>query len=255
MHAVISRVRIAAIGCVCDVERMTQPMAYPLPRSNPGRIASICAAIVFSASGAAATPQRSVSATTITSHRDPAARISLPDDVTYVGTDTFLLTKPKLGTFDSCELYAFASGGADGSLRKVYWVQFEHYLPKYPKMHFTYDSPRHVTIDGLDFFVDVNVTQGDGKPDPGSDGDHFYTLLARHGYKRVPMMYVRFVHLLDAAKRKELMIIVGEALPDGLTAAAVQEGGAAHARWPAMEKDFVARAAQSITITPQPQSK
>jgi len=211
------------------------------------------AALIFSASGAAAAPQRSVSANTITSQSDPAASIRLPDDVTYVGTDTFLLTKPKLGKFDACELYAFASGGADGSLRKVYWVQFEHYLPKYPDLHFTYDSPNHVTIDGLDFYVDVNVTQGDAEPDPGSDGDHFYTLLAKHGYKRVPMMYVRFVHLLDAAKRKELMVIVGEALPDGLTAAAIKEGGATHARWPAMEKDFVARAAHSITITPHPQ--
>jgi hypothetical protein len=213
------------------------------------------AAIVLSASGAAAAPQRSVSANTISSQRDPAARIRLPDDVAYVGTDAFLLTKPKLGDFDACELYAFASGGADGSLRKVYWVQFEQYLPKYPDLHFTYDSPRHVTIDGLDFFVDVNVTQGDAKPEPGSDGDHFYTLLAKHGYKRVPMMYVRFVHLLDAAKRKELMIIVGEALPDGLSAAAVKEGGAARARWAAMEKKFVARAARSLTITPQAQPR
>jgi hypothetical protein len=231
-------------------------MAYPLARSRAGRhIVSALAAIVFSASSAVAAPERSVSANAITSHRDPAARIQLPDDLTYVGTDKFLLTKPKLGNFDACELYAFASAGADGSLRKVYWVQFEHYLPKHPELHFTYDSPRHATIDGLDFFVDVNVTQGDGKPEPGSDGDHFYTLLAQHGYKRVPMMYVRFVHLLDAAKRKELMIIVGEALPDGLSAAAVKEGGAAHARWAAMEKDFVARAARSITITPQVQPK
>jgi hypothetical protein len=229
-------------------------MIYPLARSSSGRrTVSILAAIIFSASSAVAAPQRSVSGNTIASQSDPAARIRLPDDVTYVGTDKFLLTKPELGEFDACELYAFASAGADGSLRKAYWVQFEHYLPKYPEMHFTYDSPRHATIDGLDFYVDVNVTQGDGKPEPGSDGDHFYTLLAKHGYKRVPMMWVRFVHLLDAAKRKELMIIVGEALPDGLTAAAVKEGGAAHARWAAMEKDFVARAAQSITITPQAQ--
>jgi hypothetical protein len=229
-------------------------MIYTLAQPSSGiRIATALAAIILSASSAVAAPERSVSANTIISQSDPSARIRLPDDVTYVGTDKFLLTKPELGEFDACELYAFASGGADGSLRKAYWVQFEHYLPKYPKMHFTYDSPRHVTIDGLDFFVDVNVTQGDGKPEPGSDGDHFYTLLARHGYKRVPMMWVRFVHLLDAAKRKELMIIVGEALPDGLTAAAVNEGGTAHARWAAMEKDFVARAAHSITITPQVQ--
>ncbi len=127
-------------------------------------------------------------------------------------------------------------------------MQFEEYVPKYPDLHHTYDSPRHITIGGLDFYVDIEVSDGTAKSKPGSDGEHFYGLLAAHGYKRVPMMYLRLVHLPDAAKRKELMIIVGKHLPDGWTAASVKEGGAAHAQWPAMQDELVAWAAHNIVI-------
>jgi hypothetical protein len=47
------------------------------------------------------------------------------------------------------------------------------------------------------------------------------------------MIYVRFVHLLDEQKRKELLIIYAEDVAStGLTAAELHEGGAAYGRWP-----------------------
>jgi len=63
-------------------------------------------------------------------------------------------------------------------------------------------------------------------------------------------MYVRLVHLPDERKRKELMIIYGEDVAStGLTVAELPEGGKAYARWPAIEKDLVARAEEKITIS------
>jgi len=206
------------------------------------------AALPVTAAASAGAPERHVRDNVVLSTDDPQAAIRLPDDVTYVGTDRFLLTKPNLGPFDACELHAFARADKDGRLRQFYWVHFEHLLPRYPKMHYTYDSKRHTSIGGMDFFVDVDVSDGNTKPTPGSNGEHFYNLLEAHHYKRVPMVHVRLVHLPDATKRKELMIIVADRLPEGVTAASLKKGGSAYARWPAMKEDYIARAVRSISI-------
>jgi hypothetical protein len=218
------------------------------------RIWIYIAALAFSVYDSAAETGRTVSGHTVSSSHDPRVVIRLPNDAAYVGTDRFTLTKLEYGEFDACELFAFADADKSGSLREFYWVQFEEYLPKYPELHYTYDSPRHVTIGGLDFYVDIEASEATGKSKAGSDGEHFYNLLAAHGYKRAPMMFIRLVHLPDAAKRKELMIIVGKDLPDGVTAASLKEGGAAAAQWPAMQDDLVAWATHNIEIEPQARS-
>lgn len=213
------------------------------------RVMVFVAALAWAASALAAAPERQVVGHTIYSPRDPRVEVRVPENVKYVGSDTFALSKPDVGEFDVCELYAFANADRDGSLRKLYWVHFEHLLPSHPEMHLTYDSPRHARIGGLDFFVDTDFSDGTSIPKPGSDTEHFYKLLAAHGYKRAPMMFVRLVHLTDASARKELMLIVGEALPAGVTAATLKEGGKDHARWPSLEKGLIDSAVRSISIT------
>jgi hypothetical protein len=184
------------------------------------------------------------------SQRDPAVAIKLPRFVQYVGEDRFLLTDPKLGDFDACELYAFVDSDDDRHVRKLYWVQFEAYLPSHPDLHHRYDSPRQVIIDGLEFYEDTGVLSADRSPKSGSDEAHFYSLLASQGYRHGDLMYVRLVHLIDAAKRKELMIIYAENLaPTGYTAAQLGEGGAEHAKWGAIADELAGKAERNITIT------
>lgn len=196
----------------------------------------------------AATAERFVADNTVVSRRDPAVKIKLTDSVHYVGSDSFTFSKPELGAFDAAELFAFADAGKDGRIRKYIWVQFEGYLPGHPDLHFTYDSPKHVTIDGLDFYEDIGVTSP--KPlKPGTDSKHFYSLLASHGYHRGDLMWVRLVHLPDAAKRKELMIIYAESLaPTGYTARQLDQGGSAHSKWAAIAAALSRRAIQGIQI-------
>jgi hypothetical protein len=196
----------------------------------------------------AAGAERLVTNTTVVSRRDPAVEIKLPSSVHYVGSDRFTFSKPELGAFDAAELFAFADAGKDGHIRKYIWVQFEGYLPGHPDLHFTYDSPKHVTIGGLDFYEDIGVASP--KPlKPGSDSKHFYSLLAAHGYKRGDLMWVRLVHLLDDTKRKELMIIYAESLaPTGYTAQQLDQGGSEHSQWAAMAAALSRRAIQSIQI-------
>jgi len=194
---------------------------------------------------AAPAPERKVENNAIISERDPKARIELPESVHYVGADRWVL----YGIAD-CELHAFVEADEQKNVQRLYWVQFEGYLPSKPKLKHQYDSPRHATIGGLDFYVDTWTSTDDKKPEAGSDAEHIKALIRAHGYKMpAGMMYVRLVHLLDEQKRKELMFIYGEDLsPTGFTAADLKKGGKAYDQWPAIEKDLVERAEKKITI-------
>lgn len=125
-------------------------------------------------------------------------------------------------------------------------------MPSRPDLHHTYDSPKHATIGGMDFYVDSWVRTKGATAVSGSDREHIEALVSAKGY-RMPqaMMYVRLVHLLDNEKRKELMIIYGEDLaPTGLTAAGLSEGGKAHDRWPGIADALLDRAEKHIMIEP-----
>lgn len=194
-----------------------------------------------------AAPERQATRSAIVSAHDPGVRIQLPESAQYVGGDRWVL----YGVAD-CELHAFVEADSQKNVQRLYWVQFEGYLPAKPELHHTYDSPRHATIGGLDFYVDTWVRPDNAPTEKGSDREHIEALLRQKGY-RMPagMMYVRLVHLLDQQKRKELMIIYGEDLqPTGFTAADLSEGGKAFAQWPNIDKDLVDRAKQKIAVKP-----
>ena len=190
-------------------------------------------------------PERRVEANVITSERDPRVRIQLPKSVRYVGADRWVLYD-----IADCEVHAFVEADEQKNVERLYWAQFEGYIPTKPDFKHQYDSPRHTKIGGLDFYVDSWVRQRDAETRPGSDREHVEALLRIHGYKMpAGMMYVRLVHLLDEQKRKELMIIYGEdVMPTGFTAAELHEGGKAYDQWPAIEKGLVERAEAKIEI-------
>jgi hypothetical protein len=183
----------------------------------------------------------------IISERDPKVRIELPKSVQYVRGDRWVLYD-----IADCELHAFVEADSQQNVERLYWVQFEGYLPSKPELHHRYDSPRHATIGGHDFYVDTWTSTNDKKPAAGSDVEHIKALIRAHGYKMPGgMMYVRFVHLLDQQKRKELMIIYGEDLaPTGFAPTDLTAGGKAHDQWPAIEKALVERAEKKIKIEP-----
>jgi hypothetical protein len=190
-------------------------------------------------------PERRVSGNVITSEREPAVRIELPKAASYVGADRFVL----YGIAD-CELHAWVDADAEKRVSRLYWVQFEKYLPTKPDLHHTYDSPRHVSLGGMDFYVDTWVRSKGDAIETGSDREHIEALIRGKGYANpAGMMWVRLVHLLDAEKRKELMIIYGEDLAGtGLTAPDLVEGGAAHDRWPTIDRSLIERADKAILV-------
>ena len=194
-------------------------------------------------------PERRVEGNVVISERDPAVRIELPKAAQYLGADRWVL----YGIAD-CELHAFAEADAQKNVQRLYWVQFEQYLPSRPDLHHTYDSAKHATIGGTDFYVDAWVRTRDATTQSGSDREHIEMVARARGY-RMPeaMMYVRLVHLLDESKRKELMIIYGEDLaPTGFNAAELSDRGEAHDQWPAIADGLLERSEMRITIEPQP---
>ena len=200
-----------------------------------------CGVLLAQTSG----PERTVKGNVLSSDHDPRVRIRLPGTVQYVGADRWVL----YGIAD-CELHAFVEGDAQRSVQRLYWVQFEGYVPTRPDLHHTYDSPRHVQIGGLDFYVDTWVRSMDAATRPGSDREHIQKLIGLKGYTMpAGMMYVRLVHLLDEQKRRELMIVYGEDLAaTGLTAAELSAGGSAFSRWPGIAQALVERAKQRIVL-------
>ncbi len=91
-------------------------------------------------------PARKVMGNVVRSESDPTVRIELPKTVEYVGADRWVL----YGIAD-CELHVFVEADAQKRVQRLYWVQFEGYLASRPDLHHTYDSPKHATIDGMDF--------------------------------------------------------------------------------------------------------
>ena len=192
-------------------------------------------------------PERKVTGSAVSSTRDPHVQIQLPQSAKYLGADRWIL----YGIAD-CELHAFVQADAQKIVHRLYWVQFEAYVPSKPELAHTYDSPRRTTIGGLDFYVDTWPRANGEQTKPGSDREHIEALIRGKGYiMPAGMMYVRFVHLLDAKKRKELMIIYGEDLaPTGFTAADLVEGGKSHEQWPALENGLIERAKIKIALEP-----
>jgi hypothetical protein len=192
-------------------------------------------------------PERKVGKNVITSAHDPKVQIRLPRSVQYVGADRWVLYD-----IADCELHVFVDADPQKTVQHLYWVQFESYLPTRPELHHTYDSPEHASIGGRDFYVDTWVRGKDADVKHGSDLEHIDTLIRAHGYNMPQaMMSVRLVHLLDAQKRKELMIIYSEDITStGLSAADLLPGSKAYDRWPIIKKDLLKRAEDKISIAP-----
>jgi hypothetical protein len=190
-------------------------------------------------------PERKVSGNTVTSKRDPKIRIEVPKAARYVGADRWILYD-----IADCEIHGYVEADSKKNVQRLYWIQFEQYVPEKPDLHHKYDSPRHAQIGGLDFYVDTWPRANGAETRAGSDREHIEALVKSKGYQMPPgMAYVRLVHLLDPEKRKELMIIYGEALPSGVDAADLDEKGKdRQTKWPAIEQQVIQGAQQRLKI-------
>ncbi len=193
---------------------------------------------------------RTVSGNDLISDHDPPVVLRFDPAFRYLGGQKFVL----YGVADT-EQHFFVETAPDGRLKSVYWVQFEAYLPGKRYTYDYSDSPLRVELGDYEFYTDAEPVDfdPDRKRRRGTDGALARQLLAGHGY-RFPndFAYARLVYLTDESRQKELMIIFIEDLePRGLTAAALEEGGADASRWPEVERAHLDRIRSTLTVTPR----
>jgi hypothetical protein len=213
-------------------------------------LATAISAITFLPSALAnraATQARRVTGQTLTSTHLPAVRIKFDKAFKYVGSQSFVLYD-----IANAEQHFFVDADKQGRIKRMYWIQFEGYLPNNTHSY-DYKSSKTVDIGGLKFIGDVqarNISGNQGRAD--SDGNRGRAFLEAKGYRMASdeVLWQRLVHLVDEAKRNELMIIYLEDLSGmRLTAADLAKGGAAAARWDDVSKGLLDRAIKGMKIS------
>jgi hypothetical protein len=190
--------------------------------------------------------QRQVKGQTITSNQFPAAELTFGNDFRYVGGQVVNL----FGNADA-EQHLFVNAKNGGVVQRFYWVQFEHFLPT-NALTYDYPADRTTDIGGLQFVYDVKswldyaALQAD---DQASDGAAIERLLAQH-HLAFPQraIRVRMFYLPTADHRTELMIIYGEALPEGSTVPVRKDGVALDKESPSSAHAFLENARRDLTI-------
>ena len=189
---------------------------------------------------------RPVSGQVLTSTTMPAVRIEFDKDFKYVGSQSFVLYDVA-----NAEQHFFAELDKEGRVKRLYWIQFEGYLPN-NSHSYNYKANKVVNIGGLAFIADARALNIKTSPSrANSDGSKAREFLESkgHGLAGDDILMQRLVHLVDEAKRNELMVIYIEDLSGtGLTAADLAPGGPAAVRWEEMSNRLLERAQQGMKI-------
>jgi hypothetical protein len=191
-------------------------------------------------------PLREVKGRTVISKDTPAVELEFGKDFKYAGGHRFVLYDVA-----NAEQHFFVDADKDGRIKRLYWVQFEGYLPTNTHSY-NYKGTKSVNIGGLDFIADAyarNIKANPGRPD--SDAVRGRDFLASKGYKlgSDEVLSQRLLHYIGEKKRDELMIIYIEDMSAlGVTAADVNKGGKDEARFSEIADALLARAQKDMKI-------
>jgi hypothetical protein len=202
---------------------------------------------VITAQTTADKPLRTVKGRTLISKETPAATLKFGKDFKYAGGHQFILYGVA-----RAEQHFFVDAGKDGRIKRMYWVQFEGYLPDN-----TYSYKLTVTgsvdIGGFSFIADAyarNIRTNPGRPD--SDGALARNFLAQNGYRlgSDEIISQRLIHFIGDDKRNELMIIYLEDMSaSGSTSADLAEGGKAAEKRKDIYEALLGRALEDLKIS------
>lgn len=194
-------------------------------------------------------PSRTVSGQVLTSTELPAVRLKFDKEFKYAGNQSFVLYDVA-----NAEQHFFVDADKNGRIRRLYWIQFEGYLPNNTHTY-DYKSTKIVNLGGLEFIADAYARNAKASPSrPNSDGSRARAFLESKGYRMGSdeTLSQRLVYLVDEAKRNELMIIYLEDLsPLGFTATDLAPGGKAAGQWERVAKDLLKRATKNMQVLPK----
>jgi hypothetical protein len=177
----------------------------------------------------------------------PAAALKFDKAFKHVGGQTFILYDVA-----RAEQHFFVDADETGRVKRLYWVQFEGYLPGNTHTY-RYKATKTVKVGGLEFIADAwarNVKDSPGRPD--SDGSRARAFLEKKGHRMAgdEVLAQRLVHLVDEKRRDELMVIYMEDLAAmKLTAKDLAPGGRAAGQWEDITKGLLERAVKGFEIT------
>jgi hypothetical protein len=121
-------------------------------------------------------PERVVKGSTITSHRDPAMRIELPHQAQYLGGDRWVLY-----AVADCEIHVFVEADAKKQVRRMYWIQFEQFIPSRPQLQHNYKPEELTKFAGMEMYVRARFGKSDEVVKQGSDLEHVQALVRAKG--------------------------------------------------------------------------
>jgi hypothetical protein len=119
--------------------------------------------VILTAQTTSDKPLRTVKGRTLISKETPAVTLKFGKDFKYAGGHQFILYGVA-----RAEQHFFIDAGKDGLVKRMYWVQFEGYLPDNTHAY-DYRVTKSVDIGGLDFIADAyarNIRQIPAAPIP-----------------------------------------------------------------------------------------
>lgn len=189
-------------------------------------------------------PIRTVEGNVVTSTIDPAVTITVPKTARYAGADRWIL----FGVAD-CEIHVFFEADAQKKIKRIYWVQFEGYIPSKPNLRYQPKSSREETLGELPFFARPRFGSMAEAPRPDSDAARVFGMLQSLGYQLpAHMMNATFIHYFGDM-RKELMIIVMEDMASiGRTSEQLLDGDKARPEWGEIGEAIIRDAKRSVSV-------
>lgn len=175
-------------------------------------------------------PHVNVEGSTLVSTGFPEGTITVDDGLTYVGGETFILYDVA-----RCEIHLYAETDERGRVQRLYWFQFEGYLPSASTRRYDYSGDPHRTmIGGHEFYDSIrhyNVAAARGGWPDDSDTMHVVRLLEWKGYRLDgDVMRIRLIRL-DESSGQELMIVYMEALDQHGLSLTDFEGPGGDSKW------------------------
>lgn len=171
-------------------------------------------------------PEARVEGHTVLVDTWPPVAIELDEDLDYVGSSSF-----DLYDVAAAEQHVFVE--TEGStVERLYWFQLEEVLPGSDHRYDYSDAPNRTPIGGHTFFDDARFGEAYALDDVDPEGDtvQVLALLGENGLRLPdPMMRLRLV-TLDETRRRELLLIYLEGLPEGVSPADLEEDPAAWER-------------------------
>jgi len=192
-------------------------------------------------------PQVNVEGHTLVSTGFPEETITVDAGLTYVGGETFILYEVA-----RCEIHLYAEADERGRVQRLYWFQFEGYLPSVTTRSYDYSGdPYRTMIRGHEFYDSVrhyNVEAVRGGWSDDSDTMHVVRLLEQEGYRlEGDVMRVRLIRL-DEEKERELMIVYMEALERHGLSLTDFEGPGGDSKWREASEALRSRALAGVKM-------